>query len=49
MKFIIFYLSVSLGSIIIFYMGETISDRFPNNRISKWWRKNVVVEDPFDK
>lgn len=48
MKFITFYLSISLGSIFIFYMGETISDKFPNNRFSKWWRKYVVVEDPSD-
>ena len=49
MKFIIFYLLVSLGSIFIFYMGESISNRFPNSGISKWWRKNVVAEDPSDE
>jgi len=49
MKFIIFYLSISLSMIFIFYTGEKICDLFPNSRFSKWWRRNIVMVDPYEK
>ena len=48
MKFIISYLVISLSLIFIFYMGETITTKIPGSRFSKWWRKNIVMEDPSD-
>ena len=49
MKFIIFYLSISLSMIFIFYTGEYIAEKRPNSRFSKWWRRNIVMVDPYEK
>ena len=46
MEFIISYLVISLSMIFVFYMGETITTKIPGGRFSKWWRKNIIMEDP---
>jgi hypothetical protein len=30
-------------------MGEKVCDLFPGSRFSKWWRRNIVMEDPSEK
>ena len=36
---------ISLGLAIFAIVGETIADKFPTKKFSKWWRENVVSKD----
>ena len=36
---------VSIGIALFFIVGETITEKIPTQKFSKWWRKNVVSEE----
>lgn len=40
---IVFVLSISVA--LFFIVGETITEKLPNHKFSKWWRENLVSEE----
>ena len=40
---IVFIVSISIA--LFFIVGETITEKSPTQKFSKWWRKNVVSEE----
>ena len=40
---ILFYITIAIAAFII--VGETIAEKFPTHKFSKWWRENVVSEE----
>ena len=36
---------ICVGLAVFAIVGETITERFPSKRFSKWWRKNVASEE----
>lgn len=46
--FILCY-SLGMGTLFVLVIGEGLSDKYPNSKFAKYWRRNWVSDNDLEK